>query len=53
VTAHGGRLVGGISSKTTMVLAGENMGPSKLAKAKKLEIPVVNEQEFLRRIGNA
>lgn len=53
VTAHGGRLVGGISSKTTMVLAGENMGPSKLAKAKKLEIPVVSEQEFLRRIGNA
>ena len=33
VTAHGGRLVGGISSKTTMVLAGDNMGPSKLAKA--------------------
>jgi DNA ligase (NAD+) len=52
VTAHGGRLVGSISSKTTMVLAGENMGPSKLAKAQKLEIPVVGEQEFLRRIGN-
>ena len=52
VTAHGGRLVGSISSKTTMVLAGENMGPSKLAKAQKLEVPVVGEEEFLRRIGN-
>ena len=52
MTAHGGRLVGSISSKTTMVLAGENMGPSKLAKAQKLELPVVSEQDFLRRIGN-
>jgi len=28
------------------------MGPSKLAKAQKLEIPAVGEQDFLRRIGN-
>jgi DNA ligase (NAD+) len=50
VTAHGGRLVGSISSKTTMVLAGDNMGPSKLAKAEKLGVPIVDEDTFLARI---
>ena len=50
VTAHGGRLVGSISSKTTMVLAGDNMGPSKLAKAEKLGVPIVDEPTFLARI---
>ena len=50
VTAHGGRLVGSISSKTTMVLAGDNMGPSKLAKAEKLGVPIVDEEAFLARI---
>jgi DNA ligase (NAD+) len=51
VTNHGGRLVGSISSKTTLVLAGENMGPSKLQKAEKLGIPLVDEKTFLSRIG--
>jgi DNA ligase (NAD+) len=51
VTNHGGRLVGSISSKTTLVLAGENMGPSKLQKAEKLGIPLVDEKTFLARIG--
>lgn len=51
VTNHGGKLVGSISSKTTFVLAGENMGPSKLQKAEKLGIPLVDEKTFLARIG--
>ena len=51
VTNHGGRLVGSISSKTTLVLAGENMGPSKLQKAEKLGIPLVDEKSFLARLG--
>jgi DNA ligase (NAD+) len=51
VTNHGGRLVGSISSKTTLVLAGENMGPSKLQKAEKLGIPLMDESTFLARIG--
>ena len=52
VTRHGGRLVGSISGKTTMVLAGENMGPSKLQKAEKLGVPmIVDEATFLARIG--
>lgn len=51
VMNHGGRLVGSISSKTTLVLAGENMGPSKLQKAEKLGIPLVDEKTFLARLG--
>lgn len=51
VTNHGGKLVGSISSKTTFVLSGENMGPSKLQKAEKLGIPLVDEKTFLARIG--
>ena len=51
VNNHGGRLVGSISSKTTMVLAGDNMGPSKLQKAEKLGVPIVDEATFLERIG--
>ena len=51
VANHGGRLVGSISSKTTLVLAGENMGPSKLQKAEKLGIPLVDEKTFLARLG--
>ena len=51
VTNHGGRLVGSISFKTTLVLAGDKMGPSKLQKAEKLGIPLMDEQTFLARIG--
>ena len=53
VTSHGGRLVGSISGKTTLVLAGENMGPSKLQKAEKLGVPIVDEATFLARIGQS
>ena len=51
VTSHGGRLVGSISGKTTLVLAGENMGPSKRQKAEKLGVPIVSEAAFLARIA--
>ncbi len=53
VTAHGGRLASSISSKTTLVLAGENMGPSKRQKAEKLGVPLISEEEFLARISGA
>lgn len=51
IERHGGRNAGSISSKTSFVLAGENMGPSKLEKARKLGVLVVSEQEFLEMIA--
>jgi DNA ligase (NAD+) len=50
VEAHGGKNAGSISSKTDYVVAGENMGPAKLEKAKTLNIPILNEEEFLKLI---
>ncbi len=50
IEQHGGRNVGSISAKTSFILAGENMGPSKLEKAQKLGIRIVSEDEFLRMI---
>ena len=52
IEQHGGKNVGSISAKTSFVLAGENMGPSKLQKAQKLNIPIVTEQEFLQMLSN-
>lgn len=51
IELHGGKNVGSISKKTSAILAGENMGPSKLEKAQKLGIPLWNEDEFLKKIG--
>jgi DNA ligase (NAD+) len=50
IEQNGGKNVGSISSKTSFILAGENMGPSKLQKAEKLGIKIVNEEEFLEMI---
>ena len=52
IEQHGGKSVGSISSKTSYVVAGENMGPAKLEKAKKLEIEILSEDEFLSLIGH-
>ena len=51
IEEHGGKNVSSISKNTTFVLAGENMGPSKKQKAEDLKIPLVNEDEFLAKIG--
>ncbi len=50
IEKNGGKNVGSISKKTSFILAGENMGPSKLEKAEKLGIPIVSEDEFLQMI---
>ena len=50
IEQHGGKNVASISGKTSFILAGENMGPSKLQKAEKLGIRIVNEDEFLEMI---
>ncbi len=51
IEKHGGKNVSSISKKTDYVLAGENMGPSKLAKAEKLNIPIISEIEFEEMIA--
>ena len=50
IERHGGKNVGSISGKTSFILAGDNMGPSKLQKAEKLGIPIVTEEDFLKMI---
>lgn len=50
IEKNGGKNVGSISSKTSFILAGSNMGPSKLEKANKLGIKIMNEEEFLSLI---
>ena len=50
IERHGGKNVGSISKATDFVLAGENMGPAKSEKARRLGVPVINENEFLEMI---
>ena len=50
IEQNGGKNVGSISAKTSFILAGENMGPSKLQKAEKLGIKIMSEDEFLKMI---
>lgn len=47
IERNGGKNVGSISSKTSFILAGANMGPAKLEKAQKLGIRILSENEFL------
>ena len=48
IEKNGGKNVGSISSKTSFILAGDNMGPAKLEKARKLGIQIMNEDDFLQ-----
>ena len=50
IETNGSKNVSSISSKTDFILAGDNMGPSKLEKAKKLGIKIISENEFLDMI---
>lgn len=49
IEANGGKVVSSISAKTTYLVAGTNMGPSKRQKAEQLKIPILTEQEFLEK----
>ena len=51
IEQNGGKNVGSISGKTSFILAGDNMGPSKLQKAEKLGIRIVSEDEFLQMLA--
>ncbi|MBT8183086.1 MAG: NAD-dependent DNA ligase LigA, partial [Eudoraea sp.] len=48
---NGGKVSSSISSKTSYIVAGDNMGPSKKTKAEKLNIPIISEYDFLEMIG--
>ncbi len=50
VELHGGKNTGSISKKTSYVLAGDKMGPSKLQKAQDLGIPIITEEDFMKMI---
>ena len=47
---NGGKVSSSISKKTTYVIAGENMGPSKRTKAEELGIPIISEDDFLKML---
>lgn len=51
IIANGGKVLSGISGKLDYLLAGENMGPSKLEKAQKLGITIISEDDFTQMIN--
>jgi DNA ligase (NAD+) len=51
IEAYGGKNVGSVSSKTSYLLAGDNMGPEKRKKAEKLNVPVISEENFFSMIS--
>jgi len=50
IEKNGGKNVSSLSSKTNYLLAGNNMGPSKREKAKRLKIAIISENDFLKMI---
>jgi DNA ligase (NAD+) len=50
IERNGGKISSGISKNTDYLVAGDKMGPSKLAKAEKLGVKLVSEDEFIRMI---
>jgi DNA ligase (NAD+) len=53
IEQNGGKNVSSISKNTNFLLAGNNIGPSKLENAKKLQIPLLTEDEFLKLIDQS
>lgn len=51
IETNGGKNSGSISKKTSYILAGDNMGPSKLQQAEKLGVKIINEDDFLKMIN--
>ena len=52
VIENDGQIVSSISNKTSYIIAGENMGPSKLQKAHNLNVPIIDEKQFIQMINN-
>jgi len=51
IVRNGGKNTGSVSGKTSFILAGEDMGPSKKEEAEKLKIALKSEDDFLKEIG--
>jgi DNA ligase (NAD+) len=51
IERNGGKILSGVSSKTDYLVAGESMGPSKRAKAEKLKVEIISEQELMNMIN--
>lgn len=51
IEQNGGKNTGSVSGKTSYLVAGENMGTEKRAKAEKLGVPIISEEELLQLIG--
>jgi DNA ligase (NAD+) len=51
IEQNGGKILSSISAKLNYLVAGENMGPAKLEKANKLNIPIISDEELMRMIG--
>jgi DNA ligase (NAD+) len=51
IEQNGGKIVSSISAKLNYLVAGDNMGPAKLEKAQKLNIPIINDDQLLEMIG--
>jgi DNA ligase (NAD+) len=50
IESHSGKNLSSVTSNTTYLLAGEKAGPSKLDKAKKLKIAIIDEEVFFKII---
>ncbi|MGC9151050.1 MAG: NAD-dependent DNA ligase LigA [Microbacter sp.] len=50
IEQHGGKEVSSVSARTSFLLAGADPGPSKIAKANELSIPIISEEDFLAMI---
>ena len=51
IESNGGKMLSSISAKLSYLVAGDKMGPSKLAKAEKLGIPMINDKELFELIN--
>jgi DNA ligase (NAD+) len=52
IEQHGGKNSSSVSGKTDYLLAGDNMGPAKLEKARKLDVKIINETDFLKLLDD-
>jgi DNA ligase (NAD+) len=52
IEQHGGKNTGSVSGKTSYLVAGESMGPEKKAKAEKLGVQIISEEELIKLIGD-